>query len=144
MTIFVGVDPGATGGIAWVDGSGYPNVIKMPATETDIFQAIKGIAGHDLRVQAMIERVASRPGQSSPAMWKFSGNYHGLRMALIACGIGFEAVPPGVWQRAMGCLTKGNKNVTKARAQELWPGLKITHAFADALLLMEYARRRYS
>ena len=34
----------------------------------------------------------------------------------------------------------GDKNVTKRKAQELWPNIKITHAFADALLLGEFGR----
>jgi len=41
----------------------------------------------------------------------------------------------------MGCLTKGDKNVSKRRAQELFPALKVTHAIADALLIAEFARR---
>ncbi len=38
-------------------------------------------------------------------------------------------------------LTKGDKNVSKRRAQELFPALKVTHAIADALLIAEFARR---
>jgi hypothetical protein len=41
----------------------------------------------------------------------------------------------------MQCLTKGDKNVSKAAAQRLWPKLKITHANADALLIAEYGRQ---
>ena len=41
----------------------------------------------------------------------------------------------------MSWLSKGDKNVTKSRAQELFPELKITHAIADALLIAEYGRR---
>ena len=37
--------------------------------------------------------------------------------------------------------SKGDKNVTKRRAQELFPGARVTHAVADALLLAEYCRR---
>ena len=33
-----------------------------------------------------------------------------------------------------------DKNVTKNRAQQLWPTIKVTHAIADALLLGEYCR----
>jgi hypothetical protein len=39
-------------------------------------------------------------------------------------------------------LSKGDKNVTKRKAQELFPSLKITHATADALLIAEYLRRK--
>jgi hypothetical protein len=56
----------------------------------------------------------------------------------------FEEVSPQKWQKAMGCMTKGDKNVSKAKAQQLFPQLKITHAIADALLIAEYARRTYN
>jgi len=51
-------------------------------------------------------------------------------------------VYPMMWQAKMECLTGGNKNVSKHRAQELFPGVRITHAVADALLIAEYGRRR--
>jgi hypothetical protein len=38
-------------------------------------------------------------------------------------------------------MSKGDKNVTKAKAQQLFTQLKITHATADALLIAEFARR---
>jgi hypothetical protein len=38
-------------------------------------------------------------------------------------------------------MSKGDKNVTKRRAQQLFPQLKVTHAIADALLIAEYGRR---
>lgn len=41
----------------------------------------------------------------------------------------------------MGCLTNGDKNITKQRAQQLFPSAKVTHKIADALLLAEYCRR---
>jgi hypothetical protein len=63
-------------------------------------------------------------------------------MALTAAGIPFERVTPQKWQKAMGCMTKGDKNVSKRRAQELFPQLKITHAIADALLIAEYGRKQ--
>jgi hypothetical protein len=55
--------------------------------------------------------------------------------------IPFEEVSPVKWQKVMGCLSKGDKNVTKAAAQRLFPDIKITHAIADALLIAEYGRR---
>jgi hypothetical protein len=47
-----------------------------------------------------------------------------------------------VWQGALECLSGGSKNVTKLRAQQLFPGEKVTHGSADALLIAEYGRRR--
>jgi len=50
-------------------------------------------------------------------------------------------VSPVKWQSALSCLTKGKKNVTKARAQQWFPKIKVTHGIADALLIAEYGRR---
>jgi hypothetical protein len=38
-------------------------------------------------------------------------------------------------------MTKGDKNVTKRMAQQLYPDIKITHANADALLIHEYGKQ---
>ena len=73
--------------------------------------------------------------------FSFGRGYGNLEMALTAAGIPFERVRPQVWQKALGCMTKGDKNVSKRKAQELFPQLKITHATADALLLAEFGRR---
>jgi hypothetical protein len=41
----------------------------------------------------------------------------------------------------MGCLTKGDKNVSKRKAQELFPSTKVTHAIADSMLIAAYGRK---
>lgn len=74
--------------------------------------------------------------------FRFGQSYGFLRGVLVACRVPFDQVTPAKWQRNLGCLSKGDKNVTKAKAQELWPELRITHAIADALLIAEYGRRR--
>jgi hypothetical protein len=61
-------------------------------------------------------------------------------MALTAAGIPFTRIRPQVWQKKLGCMTKGNKNITKQKAQELFPSIKVTHAIADALLIATYGK----
>jgi hypothetical protein len=73
--------------------------------------------------------------------FSFGRGYGNLEMALTAAGIPFERVRPQVWQKAMGCMTKGDKNISKAKAQELFPDKKATHWSSDALLIAEYGRR---
>jgi Holliday junction resolvasome RuvABC endonuclease subunit len=70
--------------------------------------------------------------------FSFGNGFGHLEMALTAAGIPFTRVRPQVWQKALGCLTKGDKNVTKRKAQELFPSIKATHATADALLIAQY------
>jgi crossover junction endodeoxyribonuclease RuvC len=134
----IGLDPGASGGIAWIV-DGVADCRKMPETERDIWELLSV-----LRLRggtAFIERVHSMPKQGVASSFKFGQQYGTLRGMLIGSEIPFEEVTPQRWQKALGCLTKGDKNVSKAKAQQLFPHLKITHAVADALLIAEYARR---
>lgn len=152
-TRYLGIDPGNSGGIALLGTEGTIVLAeKMPATEKDVSDLIGSIA-RSVRF-AYIERVHAMPKQGVISSFTFGVSYGGLRMALVAHGIPFEAVTPGKWQRTMGLLIKGRtvtqdekvtktekKNLNKARAQELFPGQRVTHAVADALLIAECARR---
>jgi crossover junction endodeoxyribonuclease RuvC len=140
LTVLVGIDPGASGGIAVirrVDGTAY--AYKMPETERDVYDLLRTCVINPFGpVKVYLEKVGPMPKQGIASSWKFAQHYGALRMALVAVQVPFEAVAPGVWQRALGCLSHGDKNVTKRRAQELYPTLKITHATADALLIATY------
>jgi len=138
--VFLGIDPGQSGGIARIQ-DGKAQAWAMPGTERDILDLLRELSVQPCR--AILEKVGPMPKQGVVSVWGFSGSYHGLRMALHACDIPFEMVPPGVWQRGLGCLTKGDKNITKRRAQELYPYLKITHTIADALLLATFCQRAH-
>ena len=145
--ITIGIDPGANGGIAWIDYNGKACVEKMPDSLQDLWELICDITSYpkssiDGRsYKAYIEQVSSSPQMGVVSAFSFGRGYGNLEMALTAAGIPFERVRPQVWQKALGCMTKGNKNVSKRKAQELFPDRKITHATADALLIAEYGRR---
>ena len=139
MKDIIGIDPGQSGGIA-VLTQGTPSAAKMPDTERDVFEVLLGCKQRG-QLFAYIENVHSMPGGGVASSFKFGMNYGMLRAFLIALGIPFETVTPQKWQRKLGCLSKGDKNVTKRKAQELFPSLRITHAIADALLIAEYGRR---
>ncbi len=114
----------------------------MPETERDIWETILSLKNwRDRPAKAIIERVHAMPGQGVTSMFTFGQGYGSLRMALIASGIPFEEVTPQRWQKEMACLTQGDKNVSKAKAQQLFPTVKVTHAISDALLIAEWNRR---
>lgn len=139
----LGIDPGQSGGIAIVDPTGMPWAVKMPETERDLWDMIREAkTWGSFETHAVIELVHSSPQMGVKSAFTFGGNYKSLRMALIAADIPFREVRPQAWQKAMGCLTGGDKNITKAKAQQLFPGIKVTHALADALLLAEWLRRQ--
>lgn len=153
--VYIGIDPGSSGGLACLAGRSTISG-TMPETEADIYEwilSLKAPPWHDSERFAVIEKVGGFiQGVPAPgsAMFKFGVSYGGLRMALIACGIPFEEVTPQKWQKALGISPRDNKgnesksafkNRLKAKAQQLFPGEKITLAVADALLIAEYCRR---
>jgi Holliday junction resolvasome RuvABC endonuclease subunit len=110
------------------------------ATDRGIWETVKEWS-QDASI-AVLEKVHAMPKQGVSSTFKFGTSFGELKMALVAAGIRFELVTPVQWQTFMGCRSKGDKNVTKQRAEQLFPGLKVTHKTADALLLAEMGRRK--
>ena len=139
MTI-TGIDPGVNGGIAWIS-DGKPCVEKMPDTLQDLWELLRDIASEG-PCKAYLEQVHSSPQMGVKSAFTFGNGFGHLEMALTAAGIPFERVRPQVWQKTMACMTKGDKNVSKRKAQELFPSMKVTHATADALLIASYGTKQ--
>jgi len=147
----IGIDPGKNGGIAWISG-GKACVEKMPDTLQDLWDLILDIRDGGEPQQridkaifgqaAYIEQVHSSPQMGVKSAFSFGNSFGHLEMALTAAGIPFERVRPQTWMKELSCLTGGDKNVTKRRAQELFPQLRLTHATADALLIAHYGTKQ--
>lgn len=151
--IYIGVDPGASGGLAFIRGDEV-DLVPMPDTERDVWDSIVDVLlcyQTPPKSFAMIERVGGYiAGNPSPgsSMFKFGRSYGGLRMALVGNDVPFEDATPQKWQKGMGITPRAKtesktqfKNRLKAKAQLLFPKLNVTLATADALLLAEYCRR---
>lgn len=139
MKKLIAIDPGKLGAIAvYIDGTveAYP----MPPTPTDIFSLLEEMSKNSV---CYLERVHGMPKQKG--MFTFGQGYGWLEMALLALEIPTVSVTPQKWQRSLELGVKSNmtdtqrKNKLKARAQQLYPHLKITLATADALLILNYA-----
>lgn len=146
--LFLGIDNGANGAIAAiVEGGGVYRVDKMPATDAELLALLTTLAesleqpGSDWRVFAVLEFAQAFPKMGTSSAFTYGRGYGAMQMALHAAGIPFDIVVPRKWQAALSCLNRGDKNVTKRRAEQLFPSIKITHANADALLMAEYCRR---
>lgn len=171
---FLGLDPGASGGIAAVAADRTLLLAEpWPESDRDILNLIQRAAGSG-KAFAILERVSSAPGQGIAGAFSFGGHYRALRMALAAARIAFEEVPPTVWQKPFGlpvlpkvptlgkiatveeveaqkkarkersAAQRDKKNALKVYAQKLFPSVKVTHAVADALLIAEWGRRNRS
>lgn len=143
MKLFIGIDPGLTGGIAAITEIGVVHkAVKMPDTQRDILDVFGEFAGPQMdRVSALIERVSASPQMGVVSAFTFGKGYGGLLMALTAERIPFDFIAPIKWQNLMGCRTGGDKNISKARAQQLFPDIRVTHAIGDALIIAETCRR---
>lgn len=162
--IIVGIDPGQSGGISKLklDGPRWiPSAIAMPQTERDIADHLWSIYAEakdsEVELIVFLEHVQPMPairriktpsgeirqevnaGVVSTA--KFMQGYGFIRGCVITIGMTLEDVRPQAWQKLLGCMTRGNKNISKSKAQQLFPNLRITHATADCLLIGEYGRR---
>jgi len=140
---------------------------KMPATEMDLCDLLEDIIGpsdgFEPHTFCYLEKAQAFPGtikvdrcyrcsavlktrqsQGVSSTFKFGMQYGTLKGILTALHIPFELIRPVDWQRALGCMTKGDKNISKAKAQQLFPDIKVIHATADALLIAEHCRRMRS
>ena len=143
--LICGIDPGQSGGIAFIDTApshsymAYP----MPDTERDVFELLDEHAA-SIEV-AIIEAVHSMPKQGVASSFKFGMSYGFLRGILIALRIPFKEISPQKWTKTLGLVGgapgTGKKNKHKAAAQQWFPHVKLTHATADALLIAEAGRR---
>jgi len=149
----IGIDPGSSsGGIAFLKDNKEYEAYKMPDTPKDIYLLIKELknkSGED-RLVAVLEKVNSMPGQGIVSAWSFSGNYHGLEMALYALEIEWYNPRPLEWQKALKIPKKSNdesktqfKNRLKKEAQRLFPLITIRNYSADALLLAKFGYMNY-
>ena len=163
LTIFIGLDAGAKGAIVALRSDGKMRICRLDkTTEREQWEFLNGIAEKaswdNEPVYAVIEQIRPMPAfmgkgkggdgeeqgtgmRGSIASMKIGQAYGFLRGLLIASGIPFEEVSAQKWQRAMGCLTGGDKRITRAKAQELFPNVKVIHVTADGILLSEYCHR---
>lgn len=148
--IYLGIDPGANGGIAWVDEDGaLIECRKMPSTPRDIYDILGSYLDDDTDIICYLEKVGfGMPGQSSKATATFSRHCGQLEMALLAREIATIEVTPMKWQKYFGLQGKqaesktSHKNRIKAWAQQRFPRCKVTLWGADALALAEYGREQ--
>lgn len=150
---YVGIDPGAGGGIAVLNSRGklkhvYPLKRFRDADLCTFFRETGGVAQIEL-VTGFVGGTGFKAGSS--AMFNFGVGYGLLLGFLLASGLPFEKVHPNVWQRRLGIPPRGRretktdyKNRLKDFAADLFPEVKVTHATADALLIATHCYRKHS
>ena len=146
----MGLDPGATGGAAILLQRGENKYVITRSTtgESDFLDLLRSINAKEKIV--VMEKVGGFiKGVEAPgsAMFKFGDGNGYMRGALDALGWRRLPVHQSSWQAKLSLGKRGTrtktqwKNHLKDAAARLYPGVKVTLATADALLLLEYGMR---
>lgn len=144
--IWLGIDPGKSGAMVAIMPDSDLLFCKLNETEHDVSNWLSDLSRNNRseEIRGTLEEVSAMPKQGVSSTFKFGQSYGFCRGLLVAENVAFETVRPAKWQKLLGCRSGGDKNVTKAKAQELFPWHRWTHATADAVLLAEYGRRTYA
>ena len=148
INYYVGIDPGANGGIVAIDPNSHVVVHeRCPSSVHDLDDIYRHIASlqsnyDNCNIKAIIESVHSMPGNSGRSMFSFGTNY-GMHLGLLASNkIPFTKCTPAMWMKHYGTMPRNKtqrKNHIKSLAQQLHPNInKVTLATSDAILIAHY------
>lgn len=146
MTCILGLDPGVNGAVAFyfTDAPDRVAVEDAPviAGEISAHQLADLIRSHGPDL-AMIERVASMPGQGVASSFNFGVSYGQARGVIGALAIPIRYVTPAKWKRHFGL--SADKDEARRMAINLFPAcrdhfrLVKHHGRAEAALIARYA-----
>ena len=160
MSIYLGIDPGSSGALAFVNEQGgyCGSKLFQGMSLPELAREIKGSAP----AFAVIERVSAMPGQGVTSMFTFGQRFGEVQGILAALTIGYALVQPQAWRKEVGlslptkekdqeraARTRAVKEATVKAAIQRWPAAAKDLSkvkcwpIADALFLAECARIRY-
>lgn len=154
--IYIGVDPGLTGGVAMIVPEMGVNVIDMPTVEYSKAGAVKravdcnGLAKWlgprigGIAITLFIERVNAMPGQGVSSMFSLGMSFWGVVGVAAGLGIPVELVEPRAWKRYFGLGP--DKDQARGLASRLYPSVDLSkkkdHGRAEALLIARYGMEK--
>ena len=147
---YIGIDPGAGGGIACIDEEGKITAHKCAQSSEDmalLFQVLIGNTAPE-NIKLLMERVWARPTNAVRAAFSYGTNYGQWLGISASHEIKMNTVIPSEWIRWIGC-PKALKSVIRKRwlkekAQEIYPEIKrVTLKTSDAILITKYAKEEY-
>lgn len=151
--VIAGIDPGLSGAIALLSPDGTLVIIDMPTLKVGAKHMVDEVELariFDLHAigTAVLERVATRPGEGAVGAFSFGRSYGLLRGILRAHFVPIVDVTPQRWQRDIGIKSGGGKDVARALAKEhfqrdagLFARVK-DDGRADAALMALWGRRQ--
>lgn len=146
---YIGIDPGKSGALALIDDCGK---VAVTVFDEEEYCDILGAPWYSYEnCIACLEHVGAMPGQGVTSMFSFGENFGFIQGLLKANGIPYELVRPQKWKKEFS-ITK-DKNTSIEVCKRLFPKVSLLptercrkdhDGMAEALLMAEYARRRFS
>lgn len=146
MKTYIGIDPGKSGALALLTEDGQCTVV--PFQESAYTAILKAASGPSS--VCCLEKVGAMPGQGVVSMFNFGHNLGYIEGLLQAFDIPYQLVPPQTWKKEF-CVTS-DKNTSIEVCRKLFPHVsllptarsrKLSDGMAEAMLMAEYARRRF-
>ena len=145
--IYIGIDPGKSGGYADIQDSGFET---FPWDDAQFIGHMRKLVATGEGLMACLEKVGAMPGQGVNSMFTFGKAAGFIEGVLAALGIGVQLVPPGTWKKEFSLIGK-DKAASIEVCKRLFPGVNLlatdkcrkdSDGMAEALLMAEYARRK--
>ena len=161
--MFIGIDPGLSGAIAWIEKSGKLTICKTPViknpkgkTEYAVSDMVKLLKRFPHATGVTLEKVGAMPGQGVTSMFSMGrglGLWEGI---IVALGLPYVKVAPQTWQKEILRDFKRQKGEAKQasilNAQRMFPTqsflptprcTKIDDNMCDATNLALYAKKHF-
>ena len=140
MTIFIGIDPGASGAISFFNPSlGELRIMDMPIVEVSrgnktkkeispaiLVSMIRAELSDQSKYIVTLEKVGAMPGQGVSSMFQFGRGVGMIEGVCAGLQLPISYVTPQAWQKAVGM--RAGKDGARERAMQLFPAY--AHLFA--------------
>ena len=159
--LIIGIDPGISGSICFLDNGKILEVIEMPVMTdgkknkkqvngsqvyNEISNRIKQFEKNQIRV--VIEHVSAMPGQGVTSMFNFGQSFGILKGICTAMQLPMYFVRPTKWKKYFNLLNS-EKDASRTRAIEIFPyfssqlSRKKDSNKADAILIASFYHETY-
>ena len=159
--LIIGIDPGISGSICFLDNGKILDVIEMPIMTdgkknkkqvngsqvyNEVTKKIKQFEKNQIRV--VIEHVSAMPGQGVTSMFNFGQSFGILKGICTAMQLPMYFVRPAKWKKYFNLLNS-EKDASRTRAIEIFPyfssqlSRKKDSNKADAILIASFYHETY-
>ena len=159
--LIIGIDPGISGSICFLDNGKILDAIEMPIMTdgkknkkqvngsqvyNEIIKRIKQFEKNQIRV--VIEHVSAMPGQGVTSMFNFGQSFGILKGICTAMQLPMYFVRPAKWKKYFNLLNS-EKDASRTRAIEIFPyfssqlSRKKDSNKADAILIASFYHETY-